>query len=79
MRRYALDFLRRGLTAAGFGPIILAILYLILRSASDLEVLSVGQVGVGLFLPFLALMYGILLGAVLLFIRLLKRQGRFGG
>ena len=39
----------------------------------------VGQVGVGLFLPFLALMYGILLGAVLLFIRLLKRQGRFGG
>ena len=49
MRRYALDFLRRGLTAAGFGPIILAILYLILRSASDLEVLSVGQVCVGIF------------------------------
>ena len=49
MRRYALDFLRRGLTAAGFGPIILAILYLILRSAADLEVLSVGQVCVGIF------------------------------
>lgn len=49
MRRYALDFLRRGLTAAGFGPIILAILYLILRSASDLEMLSVGQVCVGIF------------------------------
>ena len=49
MRRYALDFLRRGLTAAGFGPIILAILYLILRSALDLEMLSVGQVCVGIF------------------------------
>ena len=34
--------------------------------------------GVGLFVPFLALTFGLLLGAVLLFVRWLKREGRFG-
>ncbi len=49
MRRYARDFLRRGLIAAGFGPIVLAILYLILYCVADLETLTVGQVCVGIF------------------------------
>ena len=56
-----------------------AMAYLGLMAVPPLFSFLVGQVGVGLFVPFLALMYGILLGAVLLFIRLLKRQGRFGG
>ena len=30
MRKFILDFLRRGLIACGFGPMVLAILYLIL-------------------------------------------------
>jgi fucose permease len=38
----------------------------------------VGQLGVSLYPPFLALMYLLLLAAVLLFVRHLKKRGRFG-
>ena len=58
MKGTVVDFLRRGLTACGFGPLILAVLYLILRRQTGLEVLTVEQVCVGIFsltgLAFLA-------------------------
>ena len=55
-----------------------AMAYLGLMAVPPLFSFLVGHTGVWLFIPFLALMYGLLLGAVLLFVRLLKRQGRFG-
>jgi hypothetical protein len=45
MKRYILDFLRRGLAAMGFGPIVLAVLYLLL----PVEVLTVQEVSLGIF------------------------------
>jgi fucose permease len=38
----------------------------------------VGRLGVSLYPPFLTLMYLLLLAAVLLFVRHLKKRGRFG-
>lgn len=49
MKRFALDFLRRGLIACGLGPIVLAILYLILQRHAGLELLTVEQVCLGIF------------------------------
>lgn len=43
------NFLLRGMVAAGFGPIVLAVLYLILQRHAGLEVLTVNQVCVGIF------------------------------
>ena len=49
MKKFVLDFLRRGLIAAGIGPIILAFVYLILQQVSAIETLSVNQVCIGIF------------------------------
>lgn len=49
MKRTVLEFLRRGLIACGFGPIVLAILYLILQQHADLETLTVKQACTGIF------------------------------
>ena len=49
MKKLFLEFLRRGLIAAGIGPIVLAIVYLILQQASAVETLSVNQVCIGIF------------------------------
>ena len=49
MKQYLADFIRRGLTACGFGPMVLAILYLILEKQGAIEVLTVHQVCVGIF------------------------------
>ncbi len=49
MKRFISDFLHRGSIAAGIGPIVLAIVYLILRQSASVEVLSVTQVAVGIF------------------------------
>ena len=49
MKKNALEFLRRGIAACGFGPIILAVLYLILQSQGVLEILTVKQVCLGIF------------------------------
>ena len=49
MKKYVLDFLRRGLVACGFGPIVLAVLYLILHRQSGLQTLSVREVCLGIF------------------------------
>ena len=49
MKKIALEFLRRGLIACGFGPIVLAILYLILQRQGAIGTLSVDQVCLGIF------------------------------
>ena len=58
MKKFLLDFLRRGLIGCGFGPLVLAILYWLLHSQGLLETLTVHQVCVGIFsiwnLAFLA-------------------------
>ena len=48
MKKYVFEFLRRGLIALGIGPIVLAILYLILKKSVGLESLSVDAVAVGI-------------------------------
>ncbi len=49
MRKNALEFIRRGLIACGFGPIVLAILYLILQHHFALQTLTVNEVCIGIF------------------------------
>ena len=49
MKKNILEFLRRGLIACGFGPIVLAILYLILQQQAAIETLTVNQVCLGIF------------------------------
>lgn len=49
MKRNVLDFCRRGLIACGFGPIVLAILYLILQNHGVLQTLTINQVCLGMF------------------------------
>ena len=49
MKKFVLEFLRRGLIAAGIGPIVLAIVYLILQQTATVEMLSVNRVCIGIF------------------------------
>ncbi len=49
MKKLVSEFFRRGLIACGFGPVVLALLYLILHRYADLETLTVEQVCVGIF------------------------------
>ena len=49
MKKHMVEFFRRGLVACGFGPLVLAVLYLILRRAGAVETLSVEQVCTGIF------------------------------
>ena len=48
MKRFVLEVLRRGMVACGFGPLILAVLYLILKHSTGLETLTVDEVCVGI-------------------------------
>ena len=48
MKKIVLEFLRRGLIACGFGPIVLVILYLILQRQGVVEILTVNQVCLGI-------------------------------
>lgn len=48
MKKYVLEFLRRGMIACGLGPIVLAILYLILHHFEVVETLTVNQVCCGI-------------------------------
>ena len=43
------DFCRRGAAACGLGPLILAVLYLILQQQGSVQSLTVNQVCVGIF------------------------------
>lgn len=49
MRKIVLEFFRRGLIACGFGPIIMAFIYLILQKNGLLDTLTVNQVCIGIF------------------------------
>lgn len=49
MKKYVSEFFRRGFMACGIGPIVLAVLYLILQRQAGLETLTVGEVCVGIF------------------------------
>jgi hypothetical protein len=44
-----LEFLRRGFIAASIGPIVLAIVYLILQQSADIRTLTVNDVCIGIF------------------------------
>jgi len=48
MKKTAKEFLRRGIAACGLGPILLAILYLILQYNGVVESLTVNEVCVGI-------------------------------
>ena len=48
MKKFVLEFLRRGFIAAGIGPIILAIVYLILQQSADVSALTVHEVCIGI-------------------------------
>lgn len=58
MRRYVSEFLRRGFSACGLGPMVLAVLYLILQKQGAVQTLTVREVCLGIFslsaLAFLA-------------------------
>ena len=49
MKKFVLEFVRRGFIAAGIGPIVLAIVYLILKQSAAIDTLTVNQVCIGIF------------------------------
>ena len=49
MKKFISEFLLRGLVACGFGPIFLAILYLILQQSGVVYTLTVNQACIGIF------------------------------
>ena len=49
MKKMVLEFIRRGLIASGLGPVVLAILYLILYKQAAIDTLTVQQVCLGIF------------------------------
>ena len=48
MKKFVLEFVRRGLFATGLGPIVLAIVYLILKQFAGIDILTVNQVCIGI-------------------------------
>ena len=59
MKKFVLDFVHRGLIAMGLGPIVLAIVYLILKQSAARDALTVNQVYIGIFsLSVLAFIVG---------------------
>ena len=49
MKKNVPEFFRRGIAACGLGPIVLAVLYLILQRHAVIDTLSVNQVCIGIF------------------------------
>ena len=59
MKGFFKNFLYRGMVACGFGPIVLAVVYLILQGAGVIDALSVNEVCIGIFsLALLAFIAG---------------------
>lgn len=59
MKTFFSEFLRRGAVSCGLGPIVLALLYLILQRSDNLDTLTVTQVCNGIFsLTILAFVAG---------------------
>ena len=52
MKKIILEFFYRGFIAAGIGPIVLAIVYLILQHQAVVETLTVSEVCLGIFSLF---------------------------
>lgn len=48
MRKFVSDFMRRGMVACGFGPIVLAVIYWILHHLAVVDTLTVKQVCIGI-------------------------------
>ena len=48
MKRFVWEFLRRGAIASGIGPIVWAIIYMILQQVAEVETLTVNQVCIGI-------------------------------
>ena len=49
MKHTVMEFCRRGFTACGFGPMVLAVLYIILQQQGILHTLQVNEVCMGIF------------------------------
>ena len=49
MKRFSLEFMRRGAVASGIGPLIFAVLYLILQNHLKIETLTVNAMCIGIF------------------------------
>ena len=49
MKRHMKEFILRGITACGFGPMVLATLYLILQKQGIVQILTVNEVCLGIF------------------------------
>ena len=49
MKKIILEFFHRGLIACGIGPVVLAIIYLILQKQTGIETLTVDEVCLGIF------------------------------
>ena len=49
MKKHVLEFVRRGMIACGIGPMVLAVLYLILQKQAGVQTLTVNQVCTGIF------------------------------
>ena len=49
MKRFFREFMRRGVVAAGVGPIVFAVLYLILQRHIGIEALTVNRMCIGIF------------------------------
>ena len=49
MKKHILEFIRRGFVACGFGPLVLAVFYLILQRQENVQTLDVEQVCMGIF------------------------------
>ena len=59
MKKIVWGFLRRGISACGLGPIVLAVLYLILYKCNAIDTLTVNEVCIGIFsLTLLAFIAG---------------------
>ena len=49
MKKHILEFLRRGVVACGFGPMVLVVFYLIMQRQGIIENLTVNEVCLGIF------------------------------
>ncbi len=49
MKKFVSEFFKRGLLACGIAPIVLAIIYLVLKQTKGIETLTVNQVCIAIF------------------------------
>ena len=52
MKKFVSNFLLRGLVACGFGPVVLAVVYLVLHQQGAVQTLAVTEVSMGIFSLF---------------------------